>query len=112
MKRYCHALDLINDPDKIKQYQQYHKKIWPVIAANIRQRGIIDMQIWQVENRLFMIMDVQDDFDIEAADKIANDSPYNQDWERLMSAFQQPLSSASPGQKWLSMKQIFDLSKN
>ena len=27
MKRYCLALDLKNDPDLIRQYEEHHKKI-------------------------------------------------------------------------------------
>ncbi|ENX28866.1 MULTISPECIES: L-rhamnose mutarotase [Acinetobacter] len=111
MKRYCLALDLINDVGKIKKYQQFHKKIWPEIAANIQQRGVLDMQIWQVENRLFMIMDTQDDYDPAAAHEIALAEPKNVEWETLMSQFQQPLSSAAVGEKWIEMIKIFDLNQ-
>lgn len=109
MKRYCLALDLIKDAEKIKQYQKFHQKIWPEISANIRQRSVLDMQIWQVENRLFMIMDTQDDYDPAVANEIALAEPKNVEWERLMSQFQQPLSSAAAGEKWIEMTKIFDL---
>lgn len=109
MKRYCLALDLVNDTEKIKQYQHYHKKIWPEIATNIRERGVFDMQIWQVENRLFMIMDTTDDYDPETANQIAISEPQNMEWEKLMSQYQQVLPSAKRGEKWVGMEQIFDL---
>lgn len=111
MKRFCLALDLIDDDEKIKQYQKFHQKIWPEIAANIRQRGVVDMQIWQVENRLFMIMDTQDDYNQEKAQQIALSEPKNIEWEALMWEFQQSLKTAQEGAKWIEMKQIFDLKK-
>jgi L-rhamnose mutarotase len=109
MKRYCLALDLIDDEEKIMKYRQFHQKIWPEIAANIRQRGVLDMQIWQIENRLFMIMDTQNDYAPLEAEQIAQAEPKNLEWEQLMWQFQQPLSSAKHGEKWIEMQQIFDL---
>lgn len=109
MKRFCLALDLIKDAEKIKKYQQFHQNIWPEIAANIRQRGVLKMEIWQVENRLFMIMDTQNDYDPAAANDIALAEPKNVEWETLMSQFQQPLSSAAADEKWIEMTKIFDL---
>lgn len=111
MKRFCLALDLIDDDEKIKKYQQFHQKIWPEIAANIRQRGVVDMQIWQVENRLFMIMDTLDDYNEERAQQIASAEPKNMEWEELMWEFQKSLKTAQEGAKWIEMKQIFDLKK-
>lgn len=111
MKRYCLALDLIDDAEKIKKYQEFHQNIWPEIAENIRQRGIQNMQIWQVENRLFMIMDTDDDYDEKHAEQIALAEPKNQEWEALMWEFQQRLRTAKPGEKWIGMTQIFDLAK-
>lgn len=109
MKRYCLALDLIKDEEKIKQYQHFHQKIWPEIASNIKQRGVLDMQIWQIENRLFMIMDTRDDYDPAVANEIALSEPKNVEWETLMSQFQQPFPSAAADEKWVEMTKIFDL---
>ena len=109
MKRYCLALDLIKDVEKIKHYQHFHQNIWPEIATNIKQRGVLDMQIWQIENRLFMIMDTRDDYDPAVANNIALSEPKNVEWETLMSQFQQSLPSATTDEKWIEMKKIFDL---
>ena len=38
--RYCLALDLKNDPQLIKEYEDHHKKIWPEIALSIKESGI------------------------------------------------------------------------
>ena len=109
MKRYCLALDLINDVEKIKQYQHFHQNIWPEIATNIKQRGVLDMQIWQIGSRLFMIMDTRDDYDPAVANEIALSEPKNVEWETLMSQFQQSLPSSAADEKWVEMINIFDL---
>jgi L-rhamnose mutarotase len=63
MKRYCQTLDLYNDPELIGDYIENHKNVWAEIKAGIREVGILDMQIYIRDNRLFMIVDTEDDFD-------------------------------------------------
>lgn len=109
MKRFCFALDLKNDPVLIAEYEQYHEKIWPEIEASIRTAGIISMQIYRIDNRLFMIMDTTDAFSFEAKSAADAADEKVQEWERLMWKYQQALPSARPGEKWLLMKKIFDL---
>ena len=109
MKRYCLAVDLKNDPKLIAEYEQYHECIWPEIEASIKGAGIVGMEIYRIENRLFMIMETNDTFSFQskAVADIANDKV--QEWENLMWNYQQALPTAKKGEKWLLMKKIFDL---
>jgi L-rhamnose mutarotase len=109
MKRFCFALDLRNDPQLISEYEQYHESIWPEIHKSIVESGITDMQIYRIDNRLFMIMDTTDDFNFEAKSKTDKENEKVQEWETLMWKYQQALPSAGPGEKWMLMKQIFNL---
>lgn len=109
MKKYCLALDLINDPELILAYEQYHQKIWPEIATSIKESGIEHMEIYRVGNRLLMIMEVNDDFSFEAKSKADAANPKVQEWETLMWKYQQALPFAKPGEKWLLMDKIFTL---
>ncbi len=109
MKKYCLALDLINDPELILAYEQYHQKIWPEIVISIREAGIENMQIYRVGNRLFMIMEVNDGFSFETKRKADEANSKVQEWETLMWKYQQALPFAKPGEKWLLMDKIFDL---
>jgi L-rhamnose mutarotase len=34
MKRYCLALDLKDDPEVIRQYDMYHKDVWPEVLQS------------------------------------------------------------------------------
>ena len=108
-RRYCLTLDLKNDPDLIREYERYHQQVWPEIILSIKDAGIENMQIFRYDTRLFMIMDVNDSFSFErkAAMDLVNEKV--QDWETLMWKYQQPLPTASKGEKWILMNKIFSV---
>lgn len=111
MNRHCFALDLVDDPQLIGEYEAYHLAVWPEILASIIAEGITDMEIYRAGNRLFMIMEVSDSFD--PAQKAAADAANErvQAWEQLMWKYQQAIPTAAPGEKWVSMKKIFSLTE-
>lgn len=110
-RRYCLTLDLKDDPNLITTYKHYHESIWPEITRSIKDSGIEDMEIYLFGNRLFMIMQVDDRFSFAAKAVADRNDPKVQEWETLMWKFQQPLSQAKPGEKWMLMEKIFTLEK-
>ena len=109
MSRQCLALDLKDDPALIAEYERLHQQIWPQISVHLRQHGVLDMQIWRLGTRLFMVMDTAPDFNAEAFARAGASDPRVQEWEALMWRFQQPTPWTRPGEKWASMSQIFSL---
>ena len=109
MKRYCFALDLINDKTSIQQYIAYHKEVWPEILDSLRDSGIIDAEIYNVADRLFLLMDTNDSFTLEHKGKMDAQNLVVQKWEELMSTYQKALPVAKPGEKWIEMERIFKL---
>ena len=107
--RYCLALDLKDDVALIEEYCRLHERIWPEITESIRSAGIVGMEIWRTNNRLFMIMTTNASFDGAAKAVADARHPKVQEWEALMWRFQQPLPWADPGQKWVPMTRIFSL---
>ena len=65
MKRFCLALDLKDDAMLIGEYEEHHRKVWPEILKSIKDSGIQQMEIYRINNRLFMIMETNDDFTFE-----------------------------------------------
>jgi len=108
-KRYCLALQLKNKPDLIHQYEEHHKKVWPEIIASIKDSGIEQMEIYRLGTRLFMIMEVNDDFSFERKAAMDQNNTKVQQWEELMWKYQQPLEGAAEGEKWMLLNKIFDL---
>lgn len=108
-RRYCLTLDLKDDPALIVEYERYHERIWPEITRSIKDSGIVGLEIYRLGTRMFMIMDVDDSFSFEAKQRSDAANPKVREWEELMWKFQRPLPQATPGEKWLLMKKIFDL---
>jgi len=111
MTRHCFALDLVDDPTLIAEYEYWHKSEngWPEIKKSILDAGITQMEIYRIENRLFMIMETDDSYDAERKNSIDKSDPKVQEWEALMWKFQQPLPWAKEGEKWIPMDIIFKL---
>ncbi|HZJ60701.1 MAG TPA: L-rhamnose mutarotase [Chitinophagaceae bacterium] len=109
MKRYCLALDLKDDATIIKEYEEYHQKVWPEILKSIKDSGIKEMEIYRINNRLFMIMETIDDFDLEQKVKMDKTNVKVQEWEQLMWNYQQAIPGSGPGEKWRLMERIFTL---
>jgi L-rhamnose mutarotase len=111
--RYCLALDLKDDPIAIENYKKWHlqENFRPEITQSIRDAGVIDMQIYLIGNRLFMIMEVDERFNFEEKTKMDAANPEVQDWENFVSQFQQRLPWEKEGQKWVLMEKIYELDK-
>lgn len=108
-RRFCLACDLKNDPELIQAYETYHAPggVWPEILDSLREAGIEEMQIYRVGNRLFMIIEVTESFSFERKQQLDDANPKVQEWETLMSRFQQELPWAPEGVKWLPAEQVF-----
>ena len=109
MQRHCLALDLQPDRALIAEYEAYHRAVWPEILESIRAAGITALEIYRVENRLFMILEANDDFSFWQKAALDAANPKVQEWERLMWNYQQALPTARPGEKWMLMERIFQL---
>ena len=111
MKKYCLALDLKDDVDKINEYKDYHQDIWPEISRSLKDSGILNAEIYNTGNRLFMIIEVDKTFSFEKKLKMDSENPKVQEWEELMWNYQQALPQSEKGSKWVLMDKIFDLNK-
>lgn len=109
MKKFCLALDLIDDSELIAEYEKYHQNIWPEVKQSILNSGIVNMEIYRVQNRLFMMVEADENFSFEAKNEADKNNPKVQEWEQLMWKFQQQLPNSEPGEKWRLMDKIFSL---
>ncbi|HWB92070.1 MAG TPA: L-rhamnose mutarotase [Puia sp.] len=107
--RYCLALDLQPDEKLIAEYENWHRDVWPEIKQSILQSGITEMQIYRLENRLFMIMETDDSFAFEKKAAMDAANPAVQRWEELMWKYQVAVPGGKPGEKWRLMEKIFGL---
>ena len=76
-KKLCFACDLVDNPELIELYKQYHSEgnTWTEITKSIKDSGIIDMEIYILANRLFMIMEVDETYTPERKQKMDTCQP-------------------------------------
>lgn len=108
-RKYCLTCDLKDDPNLIEAYKELHKNVWPEVLKSIKDSGIVNMEIYNLGNRLFMIIEVNASFSFEAKAESDANNPKVQEWESLMWEFQQKLPMAKEGEKWLLLEEIFKL---
>ena len=109
MQRYCFALDLVNNPALIAEYDEWHTRVWPEVLASLNDAGIDRMEIYRAANRLFLIVEAGEAYlpELKAASDAAN--PHVQAWEEMMWKYQKTLPGVVPGQKWMRMTKVFEL---
>jgi L-rhamnose mutarotase len=109
MKRFCLALDLIDDAQQIREYENWHKSgsAWPEVTQHDLDAGITNIEIFRTGNRMFMILETDDAFTFEKKAAMDAANPKIQEWEQLMWKYQQPLPWAKEGEKWVLMDRIF-----
>ena len=113
VKRYCQTMDLKDNPELIAEYVKRHseEEEWPEIRAGIREVGILEMEIYILGTRLFMIVETPLDFDWETAMARLATLPRQAEWEAYMSIFQQADATATSAEKWQLMDRMFYLYK-
>ena len=110
-KRFCQTLDLKDNPQLIAEYRRRHSEgeAWSEIIEGIRQVGILEMEIYLVGTRLFMIVETPLDFDWDSAMARLATLPRQQEWEDYMSEFQAAEKGASSDEKWRMMETMVHL---
>ena len=111
VKRYCQTMELKDDAELIRRYREAHDKehFWDEIKEGIKAVGILEMEIYILGNRLFMIMDTTDEFDMERDYARLATLPRQAEWEEHMSKYQKVLPGQSSQEKWKLMERIFKL---
>lgn len=113
VKRYCQTLDLVDDPELIEEYKHWHSPEynWPEIPEGIKAVGILEMEIYILGNRLFMIVETPEDFDWNTAFGKLATMEKQAEWEEFVAKFQMVKPGQSSAEKWQLMDRIFCLPK-
>lgn len=110
-KRYCQTLELKDNQELIQEYIKRHSEAyhWPEIREGIRSVGILEMEIYQLDTKLFMIVETPLDFEWNTAFEKLATLPRQAEWEKYMSIFQLADPDAVSSEKWKQMERIFYL---
>lgn len=110
-KRFVQTMELKNDSELIRKYKEAHDKehFWDEIKQGIKAVGILEMEIYILDNRLVMIVDAPKDFDWNSAMAKLATLPRQAEWENYVAEFQDCASDATSDQKWQMMERMFYL---
>ena len=108
-KRYCQTMLLKDDAELIRKYKEAHDQqhFWDEIKEGLKAVGILEMEIYILGNRLFMIVDAPENFDWHKAMARLATLPRQQEWEAHVAQFQQCAADATSDEKWQMMERIF-----
>ena len=111
VKRYCQTLSLRDNPELIEAYRKAHSKeeSWPEIRAGIREEGILEMEVYILGSKLFMIVETPLNFDWDKAMAKLATLPRQAEWEEYVAKFQQCAEGATSDEKWQMMERMFYL---
>ena len=107
-KSIAQVLDLKDDPAIIAEYEKYHLNVWPEVLEALRGIGIERMEIFRSGNHLFMYCTVPDDFDARRDFQSYTASKRAEEWNDLMSTYQQKVPQAAEDDWWSPMNLAFD----
>ena len=110
-KRFCQTLDLREDPELIQMYRKIHSQehIWAEILAGIKEVGILEMEIYLLGTRLFMIVELPAELDWNEVMSRLSTLPRQDEWEAYTAKFQKADPNSSSSEKWQLMERIFHL---
>jgi len=63
MKRFAQTVNLKDDPEVIRLYEEYHANVWPEVVAGTQKCGVQRIFIYRFGRTLFMFMETVDSFD-------------------------------------------------
>jgi len=108
-RRFCFTLDLKDDPALIAEHRKYHEKIWPEVTQGLKDSGVEDLESYLLGTRMFMIMEVNQDFSFENRTEADENIRRCKLGSSSCGDSQQALPEAKPGEKWIRMERIFKL---
>ena len=109
MKCFAQALDLVDDPAMIGEYERHHRAVFPEVEAALLAIGIQKMHIFRLGTRLFMYAEARDDFDPARDYQAYAADPRCAAWDALMRRYQRPAPGANDGHWWASMRPVYSL---
>lgn len=106
---YVFAVQLVNDPVKIQEYLEYHKKVWPEVEAGFRAAGYKSIRLYRYNNNLMMIVEVPKGVSLEEIGKAYElQTAKVKEWNTLMDSYQKGLPGTVKGTTWVAMNKYYE----
>jgi L-rhamnose mutarotase len=104
-------VSIVPDSARLKEYLDYHKKVWPEVEAGFKKAGYQKIVLYRYGYLLVMTITVPSGADLNEMGKLAESSdPRCAEWNKLMSTYQKGVEGTSPGQTWVEAKPFYQFS--
>ena len=104
MTRYGMILGV--KPERLEEYKEAHRHIWPEILAMIHQCNLRNYSIFYQDGLLFSYFEyVGDDYAADMARMAAD--PRTREWWAWMEPMQEPVPTRKEGEWWAEMEEVF-----
>lgn len=111
MNRHVLTIELRDAPGVVASYREYHAQAWPEVVASLKSAGVRGLDIYLLDRRLVMILDLEEGQTMAEVFNRHNGSGARvAEWEKLMKSLQQRAPGARDGEWWAEMEQVFELS--
>ena len=92
--------------ERLKEYIEYHRKVWPEVLERIKKSNITNYSIYQYRDKLFAYFEYTgDDFERDM-NKMAEDE-ITQEWWKLLKPMQDALDGSGNEPEWIEMREVF-----
>ncbi|MBM4107034.1 MAG: L-rhamnose mutarotase [Phycisphaerae bacterium] len=109
MPVYAQCLDLVDDPDLIREYVDAHRNVPKAVEQALRAIGIERMRIHRLGSRLYMTIETREGFDPARDYQRYAQMPGAAAWDARMRKYQKPSPGARPGEWWAAMEPVYVL---
>lgn len=100
------AFQLRIKSDKIEEYEEEHRRVWPELLEELKRFHVTDYSIFRRGQQLFLTMHVPD-FDVLQQQLALSD--INLRWQEKMAPLFEPVLDLAPNEAVATMKEVFFL---
>jgi len=110
IKRYCWMADLQEDEDLIEEYkEEMESEQWKMVCEIMKERGVLDYDIYLFENRLLMIVETELDFNIFEFGREISEMDEVRRWAGRMDRYFQTIEGYEDSGWWVFLDRIYKL---
>ncbi|MFK4083611.1 L-rhamnose mutarotase [Kribbella sp. NPDC020789] len=108
MRRYCFCLQV--RPDRLDEYVERHRAVWPEMQAALREAGWHNYSLFLRADGL--LIGYVESPDLEAAQRAMAATEVNARWQAEMTEFFQGTDGAAPDESFQLLPEIFHLTED
>ncbi|ANH80266.1 hypothetical protein A8C56_04045 [Niabella ginsenosidivorans] len=102
--------NLVNDPGKQQEYLSYHAtqfEKWPEVSNGFCKAGFQQLRVFKNGRQLILVISIPKGKKLEELNpKTTENNPRVNEWNQLMSGYQEGIEGTKKGETWVEMKAV------